>query len=809
MGAFWQDLRYGVGRLRKTPLLAAVASLTLGLAIGANSAIFSLLDALFFRPLPVEEPERWARIYTGTLESPQDQSSYPDFEDYRAQLSSFTDLVASGRRGALLRVGDAAEMIIVEVVSRNYFDALGVTPALGRTWLPSAQKALDEDPVVISHDLWRRRFGSDAEIAGKPIHLTGKNLVIGGVASREFPGLDRLIAVDAWISTETWSLLMNSRGDFQRREYRWFDIWGRLAASTSVEQARAECSTVTARLAQSYPDTNQGRVSSIAVETEERQRAGFVLAALLMTLAGLVILVCCANIANLLLAQSEARRREMATRCALGASRGRIAGQVLTESLLLSAIGGTLGLLLAWWVIDLLPTLMPQTSVRLNLDFRMDARVLTFTLFACLLATIVFGGAPALHAARVDLMSVLRGERGIAGGRKSKLGVRNLLVVGQVAACVALLTTSGLLIRSLVHSNRIHPGFERKPMLLLNINPSLAGYGRDQTQGLLEDLRERLESLPGVVQVSYAMRAPLSPSGGGAAVEVSLPTTDRAGQEPGLKTKYNAVGPNYFTTLGTRILRGRAFEAQDDKTSEPVVLINRTMALRFWPDDRPIGKAIRIDDSTLQIVGVVEDTKINHIRERPEPYLYFPMAQRPRSEVTLMIATLPGPAALVDPVRETVRSIAPGVPILQLTTQDELMHYALYNEHMYARLASTLGLLGLCLAATGLFGVISYLVRQKTNEIGIRMALGAQSRDVLLSFVKRGLALSFVGIAVGASGSLFAAGLLSPFLRDVSPRDPLSFLAAAGIVSLTAALASYLPARRAAKVDPMQALRYQ
>jgi predicted permease len=360
-----------------------------------------------------------------------------------------------------------------------------------------------------------------------------------------------------------------------------------------------------------------------------------------------------------------------------------------------------------------------------------------------------------------------------------------------------------------VETSRIPTGFERKPMLLLDINPGLAGYSREQTQLLLEDLRGRLESLPGAERVSYAMRAPLSPSGGGAAVEVSFPAVELAAQEPGLKIKYNSVGPRYFTTMGTRILRGRAFEAQDGKAAEPVVLINQTMALRFWPEDDPIGEGIRVGDVNWQIVGVVEDAKINYLRERPEPYLYFPMAQRPRSEVTVLVETALEPAALVDPVSATVRSIAPGVPILRLTTQDEMMHFALYDEHMYARLASTLGLLGLCLAATGLFGVISYLVRQRRHEIGIRLALGAQSRDVLMNFVKRGLTLSAVGIALGSSVSLFAADLLAPFLQGVSPRDPLSFLAAAGVVSLTAVLASYLPARRAAQVDPMEALRYE
>lgn len=808
MSAIWRDFLYGARGLAKAPMLAGVASLTLGLAVAANSVIFSFLDTLYFRPPAVEEPESLARLYTGVVEAPQDRSSFPEFEAYRDQLTVFSRVFASGRRGALLQIDDSTEMLMVEVVSRDYFDALGVALEKGRAWRPDARDLSDEQRVVISHDLWRRRFGSDPDIAGKPIRLNGHDLAVGGVLPGNFQGLDRLLAVDAWISLDTWSLRMGFSEELARRESRWLDIWGRLAPEATVEQAGAECSVAAAALAQSHPEANRDRVCSVVLDVATRRRRGLAVSALLMSLAGLVLLVCCANIANLLLAQSEARRREMATRSALGASRFRIASQVATESLLLAAIGGAFGLVVASWLIEMLPAAMPETSLRFNLQFAMDGRIVGLTSGVALLATAVFGTVPALHAARIDPMSVMRSERSLEGSGRSWLTVRNILVAGQVAACVMLLTVSGLLIRSLVETARIHPGFERKPMLMVSISAGLADHDREEWLPLFDELKQRLEALPGVERTSYAMRAPLSPMGGGAKTKVVMPHLSLPDQDGGIDVKYNAVEPAYFATIGARILRGRGFKARDRQGSQPVTLISQAMAERFWGDADPIGDVIRVADVDWEIVGVVEDVKINRIREPVEPYLYLPFAQRPRLEAALLLETTAEPLGLAEPVRRVFRDVAPGVPILELATQEQLMRLALYNELLYARLASTLGLLGLFLAAIGLFGVISYLVQRRTNEIGLRLALGAPHRQVLLSFVRTGLFVGAAGVAVGSSGALVLAGLLSEFLHGVSARDPLSFLGAAGLVLFVTACASYLPARAALRVDPMDALRH-
>ena len=460
MSGLIQDLRYAVRMLAKSPGLTVVASLTLALAIGANSAIFSLVDALFLRPLPVHEPERLVRVYSETDKHRYDRLSHPDFVDYQEQASSFAGLIASGRRGGLLKVGDVAEALMIEVVSDNYFEVLGVEPSVGRSWTPNGDSRSADEGVIISHGLWNRRFGADPDIAGKPINLGGTSFTIGGVAPREFPGLNRLIATDAWVRFDTWVLMIKSTRA-PNRDDRWLDIWGRLADGGTAEQAQAECSTIAARLAAAYPETNEGRTSLVEVEAERRRRRGLPLVVLLMSLAGLVVLVCCANLANLLLARSEVRRREMATRSALGAPRGRIVRQVLTESLLLSLAGAAGGLLLTWCLTEFLPTLMPQTSVRVNLNFVMDERVVVFTLFVALFTTFLFGSVPARHAARVAPISALRGRAGSSARRLSGLSVRNLLVVGQVAVCVVLLAASGLLVRSFLRAAAIPTGFDR------------------------------------------------------------------------------------------------------------------------------------------------------------------------------------------------------------------------------------------------------------------------------------------------------------------------------------------------------------
>lgn len=809
MSVVGQDFRYGARRLAKAPAVAIVAALTLGLAIAANSVIFSLLDALVYRPPAVEAPERLARLYTGGPDLPHDQTSSPDFESYRDQILALSQVFATGRRGALLRSGDEVENLMAEVVSRNYFEALGVAPAIGRSWRPDAADPSDEPLVVISHDLWRRRFESDPEIAGKPIRLNGRDLIIGGVLPQTFRGLDRLLAVDVWIRLDTWAARMGNAEELERRGLRWLDVWGRLAQGATTKQAGAECAVLATRLARSYPETNKDRACSVVLEMEQRRRAGLPAAALLASLAGLVLLVCCANIGALLLAQAEARRNEMATRSALGASRFRIARQVVAECLLLAAVGGVLGLVMASWLLDALPALMPQTSLRLSFGFAMDVRIVGFTSAVALLATALFGATPALHASRVDSMAVLRNERSVGGNGRSWWTARNALVTGQIAACVALLTASGLLIRNLYAAAQIHPGFERRPMLTASINPSMAGYGRDESVPLLNDLTEALRALPGVERASYAMRAPLSPIGGGVKVKVELPSGNPPVEQPGVAVRYNAVESSYFETMGARVLRGRDFEPGDRQGSQPVVLVSKTMADRFWAGGDPVGNFVRVAEADWRIVGVVEDVKINRLREPAEPYLYFPFAQRPRGEATLLLETSTVPSELADAVRNVLRRMAPGVPILELATQGQLLRLALYDELLYARLASTLGLLGLFLAATGLYGLISYLVRRRTNEIGLRLALGAPPRQVLSSFVRTGLVFGAAGIAVGSSASLAAADLLSGVLQGVSPRDPLSFLGAAGLVLIVTACASYLPARAVLRVDPMQALRHE
>jgi predicted permease len=802
MNIVW-DLRYSLRMLMKNPGFTAVAVLSLALGIGANSAVFSVAEAAMLRSWPAKAPERLAKIIAQTPQGRDDYFSYPDYRDFSEQSNALEGIIAWSRHGLTLRQGTESQLILDDWVSPNYFTVLGVDAQLGRTFTAGGQPT-SEPTAVISDALWHRAFNADPALVGKTILTTGKAYMVIGIAPPHFRGLGRGVPTDVWIpvTTEYGSQELGNRG------FRDFELLGRLGPGAAPAQAKGELATISRRLAESYPTADKARNVTLISEQERRHDALFP-TFLIMAVVGLVLFICCANVAGLVLARSEMRQREIAVRLALGAGRGRMVRQLLTESGLLALAGMALGLLLAFWLIRLQPALMPPSDEELGLDLRLDAPVIVLAVAISALAVLMFGLVPALQAARSSLVPALKSEEP-AVGRAGRLRMRNTLVVGEIALSVVLVTASGLLVRSLLKSREINLGFNgQKNLVFFDLSPGFAGYSPQRSVTFFGQVAERAGSLPGVKHASFARRMLLTDSGGGADVHVSIPGFELPQGQMNVPIKFNTVGPGYFETLGTVRVEGRDFTAADGPSGARVVLISQTMARRFWPGKDAIGRHIVVEGKLdCQIVGVVEDAKINSIHEDPEPYIYFPFAQVPMDWGTLIVETAGDPRTMVAAIRAEIRSVEPKTPV-DVHTLRYVMQQQLWQDQTAAGSVGVLGMLGVFLAAVGLYGVISYLVNRRRHEIGIRMALGAERRDVLRLVLAQGLRLAAIGTGIGLLASLAVTRLMADLLYGVRPRDPVTFAISSVVVILVALAASYFPARRATKVDPMVALRYE
>jgi putative ABC transport system permease protein len=805
MTILMQDLKYGFRMLVKNPDFAAVAVLSLALGIGANSAVFSVAEAALLRSWPAKEPERLAKIIATTPQGRDDMFSYPDYRDLGEQSGSLAGIAAWSRHGHTLRAGTESQFVLDDWVSPNYFSVLGINAQLGRTFSPEPNRS-NEPVVVVSDTLWHRVFNADPKLVGKAILLNDGSYTVIGIAPSGFRGLERGVPTDLWlpVTSEYRSEELRDRG------YHDFELLGRLRPGATAAQAKAELDTIGHRLAGAYPVLKKARNITLISESERLHDALFP-TFLLMAAVGLVLLICCANVAGLVLARSEVRRREIAVRLALGAGRGRLVRQLLAENAVLALAGAGLGLLLASWLIRLQPALMPPSDVEIGLDLRLDASVIVFTLVVSALAVLVFGLVPALEAARSSLVPALKGEE-LAGSRTRRIRMRGAIVLGEIALSVVLATASGLLLRSLLYSRGINLGFDtQKRLLFLDLSPGLAGYNLERSLTFFEQVAQKCGGLPGVRHATFARRMLLSDSGGGADQRVSIPGVELPQGQPTIPIKFNTVGPDYFETLGTRVVEGREFTATDGASGARVVLISRTMARRFWPGKDSLGRHIVVQGKECQIVGVVEDAKINGIHENPEPYMYFPFAQTPTDWGTLIVETSGDPRiqpAVVAAIRSEIRSMDPKVGV-SVRTLGYLMQQAFWQDQTAAGSVGALGMLGMFLAAVGLYGVISYLVSRRGHEIGIRMALGAERRDVVRLVLSQGLRLAAIGTGIGLAVSLAVTRLMSGLLYGVKPWDPLTFAFSSAVVFLVALAACYIPARRATKVDPMVALRYE
>jgi predicted permease len=816
---FIQDLRYGVRMLVRSPGVTIVAVIALALGIGANTAIFSSVSAFLLRPLPVAEPNSLIRPVEVTDDrGSTDTFSYPDFADYRDQSTVFEGLVAEDMVQAAISAQNQNDVIWGQVVSGNYFDMLRVAPVLGRGFAPDEDKTPGAHPVVvISHSLWQRRLGSDPNIAGKTIDLDSRPYTVLGVAPESFKGTKFGLSLDFWAPMAMAEELRRDPKVLSERGSHWMTVIGRLKPGVSLGQASAEMSAIARRLNQAYPDDRANTTRALVrSEIDGRWDEATTIvksgSAIALAITGLILLIACANVANLLLARAASRRKEIGVRLALGASRARLIRQLLTESLLLSILGGAGGLILAYWVTGLMQAFVPDLPYNmLNDFFALDSRALVFTLIVSLATGLIFGLAPAWHASNPDIAPVLKGDSGTQSGKTRRFTLRNSLVVAQVTLSLTVLVCGGLFIKSFRNAQKMDPGFNPQGVLLVQLNPQLVGYDEEQTKNFFTQIVERTSALPQVKAASVARLVPLSDSSNSNG-PILKEGEQLAPGSAGRSILNNVVSPGHFKTLEIPLLAGRDFDERDHKGAQRVIIVNERMAQMLWPGESTIGKHVFIGaggKNSLEVVGVVRTGKYRALAEDPRPYYYWPMAQRGPDGMTLIVRTAGDPRSLVGAIRGEVAAIDRRIPLFAIKTMNEFMSWPLWAPNMAATLSLAFALVALLLSAVGLYSVMAYVVSQRTREVGIRMALGAKRADVLRMITIQGMKLAGIGIAIGFLLSLALSRVLSSVLIGVSVYDVTIFSVVPLLLTLVAFIACLVPARRATKVDPLVALRYE
>jgi predicted permease len=806
----WQDLRYGARTLLKQPAFTFVAVLTLALGIGANTAIFSIVNAVLLRPLAYADPERLVQIWEDRR--PKNDPHHPvasaNFLDWRAQNTVFERIAAMDPvLGFNLTGPEGPERIKAARVSADLFPLFGVVPILGRSFLPEDEQPGGNHTAIVSHGLWQRRYGSDPRIIGQTLSLNGQSFTVVGVTPIDFRfphgefDLAIPLAFEGWERTE--------------RETHPLRVYARLKAGVTLRQAQEEMSTIARRLTEQYPQTNTGK--GITLVPLHEQMTADIRPALLVLLGavGFVLLIACTNVANLLLARSLARKKEFSVRLALGAGRGRLIRQLLTEGLLLASMGGIAGLLLALWGRRILVSLLIGADLIPRwMEIKLDDRVLLFTLMSALLTGLVFGLAPALTATKADLNETLR-----EGGRKSTAGkrdrrFRHALVISEIALAMMLLVGAGLMIQSFRRLMQVDPGFRSEHILALEFTLPTSRYPKNyQVSDFYDRLLERIGALPGVRSAGGTAYLPLS---GTRNWFRSFDIEWRPPLPPEIaETEWRPVTAGYFRTMGIPLTRGRDFTQQDRIDSPGAVIINERMAQLYWPGEDPTGRRLKLreprKDEWHTVVGVVGDVRHFGLANEPKSEMYFLYSQiaNPWYPMTMVIRTESDPVQLASSVRRAVLNLDPDLPIYNIRTMEELVAQSVAPTRLHLMMFGVFGAVALILAASGLYGVMSYSVTQRMNEIGIRMALGAQKRNVLQLVIVQGMRVTMVGVALGLIGAYIVTRLMSSLLFGVGATDPLTFAVVSAVLSATALAACYLPARRATKVDPLIALRYE
>jgi predicted permease len=819
MGTLLQDTKYAIRMLMKNRGFTVVAVLTLALGIGANTAIFSMMDSFLLRPLPVKDP---AQITVLALQQKhgqlQSQFSIPEYRDIRSQTGD----VFSGLFGYLwgmdgLKVNGKPDRIMTNYVSGNFFSTLGIKPALGRFILPTEGENPGADPVmVLGYSYWKNHFDGDASIVGRTVALNGHPITIVGVAPEGFYGVYPLLDAQGYLPLGMATLEGNPSDFMTNRGSRNFGVLGRLRPGVSLQQAEATLGVVAQRLSRDYAKEDADLILQAFPELRSRPNPDpnntiLIVSGLFLGLAAMVLLLACVNVANILLVRATVREREMAIRAALGAARSRLIRQLLTESILLALAGGAAGILLGLQGSAALGSMNLQTDLPLHLDFSFDWRVFAFAFAAALLTGVIVGLVPAYRASRGNLAAILHeGGRGVVGGKNR---LRSALVIAQVGGSLMLLIIAGLFTRSLGTAQRANLGFDPSRVLIMSMDPQEIAYDESQGREFYKNLLDRVRALPGVKSASTSSSVPM-----GYLNNADTLLIDGYQPPPGQPAPFaseNAITPDYFETMGISLLRGRLFTTADSENAPYVAIVNEVMAKRFWPGEDPIGRHFELaSDSkhSIQVAGIARDSRYIGVTGAIGPYFYIPVAQHYASNTLQMleVKTAAAPAAMIPAVEHVIGALAPDLPVFDVKTMTQALNTlnGLMLFQIGAVLAASLGILGLILAIVGVYGVVSFTASQRTHEIGVRMALGASPLDILKMIFGQGMAIVGIGLVVGWV-TAFAAGRVVGGFLTVSATDPLTYLTVSGALTIVALTACYIPARRAMRVDPMVALRYE
>jgi len=809
---FFADLRFGFRMLRRSPGFALLAILCLTLGIGANAAVFSWVEGILFRPYPAVAHQERLLALTGTARGevgPTDLS-WPDFLDLQKSCTSFDSFFVSQITGTTLSIGDRADRTVGSIVSANYFDAIGVHPILGRGFEPGEDSGRNAHPVtVISYQLWQGRFKGDPQIVGKTQRLNGVLHTIVGVAPRGFYGTFVGWAMQFWVPASMEEIFESGGYKLEDRGARWIEAYVRLKPGVTREQAQQEITAAAKRLEAAYPESNRGRnIKLWPLWQTPFNNANTLLPTLEIMLAVVVfvLLIACANVGNLLLVRSFARRHEMTVRLAIGARRGRLVKQLVTEGLILSAFGAAGGLLIAYWCRHALVLLMPaRGGVAMYLPGEIDWRVLVLSAGVCLIATLLLGLVPAMQTRDLDLAGALKTESGGVVGGSGRAWLRSALVVMQVSLSFVLLVGAGLLLQSLQRIRTTSPGFSTREVLHSAVNLVSAGYDALRARSFQDALLERVKALPGVESAAFARMTPLS-YGSFSSTPIAVDGYQPPPEEQPI-VEYNEVGPDYFGTIGIPLLSGREFSRADDEKSALVAIVNETMAAKYWPGRSPVGQRVQVKGRWMQVVGVAKNSKYRSVRETPTPFFYVPLSQNFAIEPGLNIRTRMNPEAMAAALTREVHALDRNLALFEMITLQEQVDRSTSPQLVAVTLVGVLGGLALLLAAIGMYGVMAYAVSQSTRELGLRMALGATPSHLLRLVMSRGLTLTAAGIVGGTAVALASTRLLGYLLYNVTPRDPLSFGSAFLIITIASLAACFLPAWRATRTDPLRALR--
>jgi putative ABC transport system permease protein len=821
-----QDIRYALRGLRKSPAFAVIAIITLGLGIGANTAIFTVINAVFFHPIPVKDPARLMQIFTidqrKALANNFFPSSYPNNQDIQRRAQSFDGMAIESFAflPVSLTVNGQPNQYIAQLTSGNFFDVLGVHAQMGRTFRPEEDREAGAGPVVVlNHGFWERAMAANPNVIGENVLLNGHGYTIIGVAPKGFQGTSVIGGPDMWIPLSMHDQILTgiAKDLFNERRFLGYDAVARLKPGVQEAQAQAELKAIASDLEQAFPLANKGRsfttqpLLQASVATNQRgqfQRAGI----MMMSVVGIVLLIACFNIANLLLARASGRKREISIRVAIGASRSRIITQLLSEAMVLAIAGGSLGLGLAFVGRDLMWRFRPPQLPADGMDLTLDWHVMAFTFLIAIGTGLIFGLAPALQASRPDLVTELK-ER--AGGDLRKKGtrfglsLRDVFISLQVAICLIALVGAGLFLLSLRNAQEMDPGFDTHNLAMLSFDLGALNYDTARAKEFERRALEAVQNTPGVRDATLSNTIPLF--NGGLGRTVFREGEDTNNGQSGQITQFSVNSPEYLKTLGIPMVRGQGFDSTVRENSPRVAIINETAAKQIWPNEDPIGKRFKFfrENDYTQVIGIVHDSKYNSLGEDPAPYMYVPLVQNPSGALTIFFRTNGDPRAALSSVRTEVQSLDRNLPITNVWPIGEVISQSLWASSFGASLLTVFAMIAMMLCAVGIYGVVGYSVGQRIREFGIRMALGAQPRDVLLMVLKQSALIMAAGLAAGLVAAFFLARLIVSFLYGVNTNSPVAFLAMALVLAAVGVFASYIPARRAAKVDPMIALHYE